>query len=103
MVRIHRERGEERAREGTEEEGGRQAEKKGDVTSNRQPMRVREGERERPEEGVFFYHCSISREERGTINFIEKSKKKAQVDKEERGGKKGRKELPEDRSITVGR
>lgn len=39
-------------------------------------MRVRVGERERPEEGVFFYHCSISREERCTINFTEKSKKR---------------------------
>lgn len=52
-------------------------------------MRVREGEGERPEEGVFFYHCSISREKRDAINFIERREEKAQVDQAE-GGKRSR-------------
>lgn len=54
----------ERGREGTEEEGGRQAEKKGDVTSIRQPMRVREGERERTAEGGCVF-LSLQHQQRG--------------------------------------
>lgn len=41
MVRIYRDLGEEER----EEEEKEAAERQGDVTSNRQPMRVREGER----------------------------------------------------------
>ncbi len=48
---------------------------------------------------MFFYHCSISREERGTINFIEKRTKRHKYIRKSVG--KGRKELPGERSITA--
>lgn len=64
MVRIHRERGGERGREGTEEKGGRQAEKRSDVTFTRQPMRAREGERERAAKGGCVF-LSLQHQQRG--------------------------------------
>lgn len=55
----------ERGREGRAEEGGRQTEKMGDVTSNRQPMRVREVERESGQRRVCFSITAASAEKRG--------------------------------------
>lgn len=66
-------------------------------------MRVREErERARPKEGVFFYHCSISREERGgTLTSIARRKKRLKQIRKRGREKKGRKEPPADRSITL--
>ena len=60
-----REGGRERRRRGGGREGGREAERKGDVTSNRQPMRVREGERESGRRRVCFSITAASTERRG--------------------------------------
>lgn len=54
-------------REGREggDRGGDGLRKKGDVTSNRQPMRVREGERESGRRRVCFSTTAASAEKRG--------------------------------------
>ncbi len=54
----------ERGREQSRREGGRQR-RKGDVTSNRQPMRVREGKRESGRRRVCFSITAASAERRG--------------------------------------
>lgn len=46
-------------------------------------------ERERPKEGVFFYHCSISRG-KGHDHFHREEKEKTQVDQEKRAKRTGR-------------
>lgn len=57
-------------------EGGCQAEKKGDVTSTRQPIGVREGEREsvRPKEGGFL--TAASAEGRGAQSISQRRGRK---------------------------
>lgn len=66
----------EREREGTEEKGGRQAEKKGDVTSNRQPMRVKERVRERGRRRVCFSITAASAERRGPQSISQRRERK---------------------------
>lgn len=85
MARIHGGRGEESEegnRGGVRERG--RLRRKGDVTSMRQPMRVREGERERGRRRVCFSITAASAEERGTVIFIEKRKKSHKIDTETR-------------------
>lgn len=85
---VHRERGEER-REGTEEEeDGREAEKRGDVTSNRQPMGVREGGRERGRRRVCFSITAASAERRGAQSISHRRGRKKGTSRREEGGKK---------------
>lgn len=62
---MKRERGREQRRREGGRKGGRRVEKKGDVTSNRQPMRVREGERESSRRRVCFSITAASAERRG--------------------------------------
>lgn len=65
-----------REREGGNRGGGRQAEKKGDVTSNRQPMRVREGERESGRRRVCFSITAASAERRGAQSISQRRERK---------------------------
>lgn len=84
------ERGEERVREGTEaeEEDGREAEKKGDVTSNRQPMGVREGGREHGRRGGCVF-LSLQHQQRGEgHNQFHREEEERQVEEEERRKKR---------------
>lgn len=83
-----------------EEEDGREAEKKGDVTSNRQPMGVREGGREHGRRRVCFSITAASAERRGAQSISQRGGRKTSGRGREEE-KEGRREFPEERSLTV--